>query len=154
MELPFYLNFTEFQNNFKIDFVKISIDNRNISLIEYYETLQTRYENLLKLYRNMEIDLRYLKNEITKRRTKQLSNAYNTTSTETNLGTEILESKIQQFNNTYKLPLEVTILGNNISKLENFTNDAIKDIDRIIALLRFESRKQPNQFLTDEPHAF
>ena len=47
MEVPFYLSFEEFESQFKIDFVKISSDNTNITLIEYYENLKTHYENVL-----------------------------------------------------------------------------------------------------------
>ena len=52
MEVPFYLSFEEFQSQFKIDFVKISSDNTNITLIEYYENIKTHYENVLHNCKN------------------------------------------------------------------------------------------------------
>ena len=73
MEVPFYLSFEEFQSQFKIDFVKISSDNTNITLIEYYENLKTHYENVLHNCKNAKKDLQYLKEKIVIRKKNQLS---------------------------------------------------------------------------------
>ena len=114
MEVPFYLSFEEFQSQFKIDFVKISSDNTNTSLIEYYKDLKTRYENVLHNFENARIDLQYLKEKIVIRKKNQLSGKT------FDLNSEKLSIEIQQFNDTYKLPIEITILGIGIDKLENF----------------------------------
>ena len=139
MEIPIYLSFEEFQSQFKIDFVQISSDNTNTSLIEYYKDLKTRYENVLHNCKNAKKDLQYLKEKIVIRKKNQLSGKT------FDLNSEKLSIEIQQFNDTYKLPIEMTILGIGIDKLENFLKQTIQEINKIIALLIFEITKQPKQ---------
>lgn len=144
MEVPIYLSFEEFQSQFKIDFVQISSDNTNTSLIEYYKDLKTRYENVLHNCKNAKKDLQYLKEKIVIRKKNQLSGKT------FDLNNEKLSIEIQQFNDTYKLPIEMTILGIGIDKLENFLKQTIQEINKIIALLIFEITKQPKQLQSDE----
>ena len=144
MEVPIYLSFEEFQSQFKIDFVQISSDNTNTSLIEYYKDLKTRYENVLHNFENARIDLQYLKEKIVIRRKNQLSDKT------FDINSEKLSIEIQQFNDTYKLPLEINIIGININKLEIFLNQTIQETNKIIALLLFEITKQPKQLQSDE----
>lgn len=107
MEVPFYFTLEEFQNQFKIDFVKISSENTNITLIEYYENLKTHYENTLHNCKNAKKDLQYLKEKIVIRKKNQLSGKT------FDLNSEKLSIEIQQFNDTYKLPLEINSLSLN-----------------------------------------
>ena len=89
-------------------------------------------------------DLQYLKEKIVIRKKNQLSDKT------FDINSKKLSLEIQQFNDTYKLPIEITILGIDIDKLENFLKQTIQETKKIIALLLFEITKQPQQLQTDE----
>lgn len=140
MDIPIYFNLIDFQNNYKIDFEKISTHNKDYTLTEYYENLNQRYSNISARFKNAQIDLKYLEKKINDRKLSQLDNHYSKSKTE--IQTENLIKQINEFNDYYKLFIDTDILGSNIQKLKNFLKDSIENTDKIINLIRFESRKE------------
>lgn len=80
MEIPFYLSFDDFQNNYKTDFINLS-EIENINYLEYLENLKNKYTHSLEKVNYALDDLRILSKKIFENQNAKLERFYNENST-------------------------------------------------------------------------
>lgn len=136
MEMPIHYSLSDFQSNYKIDFIEASADN-NISFLEYFEQLESKYQNELREFEDSKIKLTELNQKLHQRTMDKLDAMYGMGKFKEQLKRQADDiNEIDQFNERFKLPRRLSYT--NRYKLGDEIWNCILEFEKIIKFIRFE----------------